>query len=276
MQQNNILSVTLVNRSSHCYANSSMLALMWSMSSDPPASASCPSEAGALQDARLGRGNSCIELWKIKPWTRSLDGWERPHMQHDVGEFLQFLGNIMCDASALGSWTALQDSVEVGPFPTDRGNFWPLLLPASLPDSLTPGLESTTLQRLVILWRNQASRHAASNEASLPALFPLQVNRFDADGNKLHTPIKPSAAVYIPFYTSEGLHTASCRYRLAAIIFHIGATKLQGHYRTALQRNGSLQFVTDDNTSAVPMTADVERLVYQNSYIFLLKKCQRH
>ena len=224
----------------------------------------------------LGRGHAPVELWKVRLWRQLVTGWERPHVQHDVGEFLQFFSSIMCDASALGSWAALQDSTEVGPFPTDRGNFWPLLLPASLPDSLTPGLESTTLQRLVIQWRNQASRHAASNEASLPALFPLQVNRFDAEGNKLHTPVTPSNAVYIPFYTLDGLRTASCRYRLTAIIFHIGATKLQGHYRTALQRNGSLQFVTDDNTSAAPMTAETERLVNQNSYIFLLKKCQRH
>ena len=172
----------------------------------------------------------------------------------------------------LGTWLALQDSDSVEPHVLDSGNFWPLILLSPLPDSTIPAQEYTTLQRLIILWRNQASRHAAQTASALPMLFPVQVNRFDSQGQKVHTMIKPSAAVYVPHFTANGIHTASCRYQLRAIVFHIGATKLQGHYRVALLQDGRLQHVTDDNICAEMCSTSVEELVNRNSYIFLLSK----
>ena len=198
--------------------------------------------------------------------------WANPHNQHDAAEFLQFLSRLFCVDQMLGTWLALQEADSAELQTLDQGNFWPLTLPAALPSSTLPDQTYTTLQRLVILWRNQASRHAARDASSLPALFPMQVNRFDSLGNKVHTVIKPSAAVYIPYFNAAGIHTASCRYQLQAIIFHIGATKLQGHYRVALLKDGRLQHVTDDNIGAAPPSARIEELVNQNSYIFLLSK----
>ena len=275
-----VLTLKLQNRRSHCYANSSVLALMWSMT-EPESSDRHRPDGVPVADRSfgrlirwMGRGSATVELWEVKSWQRLVTTWENPHRQHDVAEFLQFLSRLFCVPAMLGAWHALQSTAENVLQVCDHGHFWPLLVPAVLEASLIPNQPYTTLQRLVILWRNQAAVHAARSAETLPALFPLQVNRFSEAGEKLRTVIQPSEAVYIPYFVEDGIRTASCRYRLVAIIFHLGSSKLQGHYRTALLQHGRLQFITDDNVCATTVSDAVSRLVNQNSYVFILKKCE--
>ncbi|CAE7775227.1 unnamed protein product [Symbiodinium microadriaticum] len=159
----------------------------------------------------------------------------------------------------------------------DQGTLWPLTVTTPLiamqpPDSQdTPTLNvPISLQKLIIQWRNQASRHAMLSE---PNWLPVQVSRFDAQGRKVYAPVQVSAAVYIPSFVGDTLQTTPTRYQLAATIFHLGDSLLHGHYRTALYETGRIVSITDDNVRAQPASVADVNMVQQNSYIFILRKC---
>ena len=106
-----------------------------------------------------------------------------------------------------------------------------------------------------------------------PVWLSLQVSRFDARGNKVTAPISVSDAVYVPCFRGESLQTTSHRYKLVAIIYHLGASAHTGHCRSAFCQDGDIMFVTEDGKQASEATsADVQQ-VQANAYIFLLRKC---
>lgn len=153
----------------------------------------------------------------------------------------------------------------------DQGGLWPLILSVPL---TTDGSDRdpASLQKLLIAWRNQPARHALWCSATLPELLPVQVNRFDDSGCKVHRAIRWSNAVYVPVFAGPSLQTTSQRYLVTSVVYHLGPTRLQGHYRAALADNGQLCHVTDDNQPSVPLTDSDLRNVQQNSYLFFLKK----
>ena len=86
LSMNNVLSLVLINKGSHCYANSSLVSLLWSMTEDCSASADEPATADAPRTAAvpvaerslarllrwLGRGGVRAELWQVGPWLRAV------------------------------------------------------------------------------------------------------------------------------------------------------------------------------------------------------------
>ena len=148
----------------------------------------------------------------------------------------------------------------------DQGSLWPLIVSVPLSASQPAGA-SLSLQKLVIAWRNQAARHAIMARDALPQRLPLQINRFDEAGRKVHHEVQWSSAVYMPVYTGEGLQTTSQRYIVSSVVYHIGPSRLHGHFRAALANN-----VTDDNIPTQPLSVSDLRCVQQNSYLFFLRK----
>ena len=50
----------------------------------------------------------------------------------------------------------------------------------------------------------------------------------------------------MPFFSGTGITTASHPYQLTAIVYHLGPTRLSGHYRAAKLTEGDITWVTDD------------------------------
>eukprot|EP00439_Symbiodinium_sp_Y106_P081331 s12_g20.t1 len=142
----------------------------------------------------------------------------------------------------------------------DQGGLWPLILSVPL---TTDGSDRdpASLQKLLIAWRNQPARHALWCSATLPELLPVQVNRFDDSGCKVHRAIRWSNAVYVPVFTGPSLQTTSQRYLVTSVVYHLGPTRLQGHYRAALADNGQLCHVTDDNQPSDVDRGDIRSLL---------------
>ena len=196
----------------------------------------------------------------------------QPHRQHDAGEFMQFLGQVLSLGRGCGGWQArLATEASATARVTDHGGVFPLILPQTRPDPHREASQTyaPSLQQLIIAWRNQASRHAV---VTLPAVLPVQIARFSSEGHKLLFPIRLSEAVYIPYFTDTSVTTASHRYRIAAIIYHLGPARDHGHYRAAFFCKGVLSYVTDDHILPCPVQESDVPVIQENAYLFLLRK----
>ena len=196
--------------------------------------------------------------------------WDSPHLQHDAGEFIHFLGGALALDAGLGLWQSrhIAATLDLPVSQTqvaDHGEMFPLVLQHAGPHAASA--QPISLQQLFVAWRNQADRHAA---VTLPPLLPVQISRFTSTGLKVQFPVKFSEAVYVPFFEDLSLRTSSHRYLLAAVIYHIGESRSHGHYKTALFHRGQLTHVTDDNCRPCPAhPADVHTAA-NNAYIFIL------
>ena len=151
-----------------------------------------------------------------------------------------------------------------------QGNLWPLLLPSAASEGQHSQPSLISLQKLVIVWRNQAAKHALITQ---PDIVCLRINRFDSQGNKVRSQIVISPAVYLPVFTGADEQTASTRYETCAVVYHLGETSQSGHYRTGLYSNGSLAHVTDDNLPAQLASAQDQAVIQDNAYLVFLKRC---
>ena len=264
------LQLTLSNTSMHCYANSSLLGLLWTVAQCQQGVA-LASLAWRRLLSWLVRRPQRVNLWSISPWLNLMTRWPHPHnRQNDVGEFLQHISTTLLSALARGAWESRQLLAPNSPAQVaDQGNMWPLILPAGLAAVQSSVSHPISLQKLLIDWRCQAAVHAAT---SLPELAILQISRFRPDGSKDHTPVKLSEAVYIPQFSTAGLATTSVRYVITAVIYHLGESLLRGHYRAALVEQGRLCHHTDDNVIPTPHRSSDTAVVEQNSYIYFLRK----
>ena len=278
-----VQGLVLENSSNHCYANTTVHSILWAAAGSPQGIACA--DYGLSRFLRwLARpllphetSRRAVRLWDHRAWSRVVHSWQEPDRQHDVGEFLQFIAPRIAVGHASDRWHARQTVASGAAQVMDQGTLWPLTVTTPLiamqpPDSQdTPTLNvPISLQKLIIQWRNQASRHAMLSE---PNWLPVQVSRFDAQGRKVYAPVQVSAAVYIPSFVGDTLQTTPTRYQLAATIFHLGDSLLHGHYRTALYETGRIVSITDDNVRAQPASVADVNMVQQNSYIFILRKC---
>ena len=277
-QPGSVLGTSLHNASNHCYANASILSIAWTAAQLP---------AGLLIHHRpMGRflqwlfrwpQGSSLHLWHVRAWRRLVSTWQDPHAQHDCAEFLQHLRSAFCPEGEFLQWQArtLPHSharAEV----SDQGHLWPLTIPVALQlaaytqtdSESTSAAGSISLQKLLILWRNQAEIHAA---VSLPSVFPIQINRFNSEGNKVHHRINLHPSVYVPQFSGSGLRTVSQRFVVTAVIYHIGPTRDSGHYRAALFARDALIHVTDDGVCSQLSTEGDRDIISKNAYIFFLR-----
>ena len=268
LEPSQALRIILCNQTSHCYANSSIVSLLWTTSQSPQGVVLASMAWHRLFRWMIRRPQS-ISLWSLTPWQTLMRSWPHPHRQNDVGEFLQHISFSLLSQPARGSWEARQLIDPTAPAQVaDQGNMWQLILPGGL-STMHASAGAVSLQTLLIAWRCQAAMHAAT---VLPELAILQISRFHPDGSKDPTHVRLSEAVYIPVFSNDGVTTTSARYIVTAVIYHLGGSLLRGHYRAALVEQGRLCYQTDDNISAISHQPSETAKVEQNSYIFFLRK----
>ena len=267
-RQRRILSLALANTSNHCYANTVVYSLMW-------ASAALPAGTPLLNTSMqrlvnwLTHTPQCLDLWDVRAWRALVEGWQRPHNQHDSAEFLMHLEHALHSDYQMGYWQARLSRDLHHTQVTDHGKMWPMLLPSILRQAPEMHDSVHSVQSTIISWRNQAQRHAA---VSLPPVVPLQIGRFTVAGDKQPGNIILTPIIHMPLFAEADLRTTSSKYILPAVIYHLGPTRDSGHYRTLLCQAGRPYVVTDDNQYPVPAsTADIE-VAMNNSYILFYCK----
>ena len=103
----------------------------------------------------------------------------------------------------------------------------------------------------------------------------MQINRFDDRGSKIRICFQHSRHVLVPYFTGSGIASQASGYEVSATIYHIGPSRLHGHYRTALCFVGYPAYVSDDGIPAQDAApADLEE-VAQNSYVIFLRQLSR-
>ena len=264
-----VLGLVLSNSGNYCYSNATLVAVLW-CSAFLDAGLHVPDASARRLLKWLVRKPQTVTLWSVRAWQALFRHWRQAERQHDSAEFLQALGTVM--ASPVAYWQARvlglgdQDAQVC-----DHGSMWPLILPTfKAPDSPEGGENFTpSLQQLLVRWRGQpAAVHAA---LMLPPLLPVQVGRFDAEGRKLDFRIRHSRRVHVPYFVDAGLRTASKRYETVAVIYHLGPSVQQGHYRAILCVDGCMSYNTDDNQPAMDFSSSDQELVERGAYLFLLR-----
>ena len=267
-----VLTLALINPGNHCYFNSVIQALAWTISHCEQGYSVANLDLGRLL-LWLHRKPQRVSLWDMRPWRQLLGLWSEPHRQHDASELLHHLYHAFTPASERQVWHARVEIAADEATTTqvmDRGHLWPMMI--AVPLNASGDQSSISLQSLIVQWRNQASRHAVDSASHMPILLPVQIHRFRADGSKLHTPLQWGEAVYVPAFTGDGLHTTSSRYIVDAVVFHLGESVHQGHYRAVLASEGAIRYITEDGITAYEPTEAEVRTAQQNSYLFFLRR----
>ena len=271
-----ILSLSFSNPDNRCYANATVHSLLW-----VAANVQTGLLVSNLQMLRtlswMCRKPQQVNLWQLRSWCALTCHWANPTRQHDAGEFLQFLGGVIASGGSTDAWqTRLMCSTSAVAQVTDHGQMFPLTLPQDSQSMRHPSLAAShmpsSLQQLIVAWRNQASRHAA---VTLPTLLPVQVGRFDDAGTKVHFALQLSPADYIPYFVDATTKTSSHRYCLIAAVYHLGHHKSHGHYRAAFFCNGALTHVADDGSCPTKATASDLHEVQTNVYLIMLCRAEQ-
>ena len=166
-------------------------------------------------------------------------------------------------AGKVGTWESrLQVDSHTSAQATDRGTTW-LLSAALNPDA------DSSIQNLIDIWSAQARPHALS---SLPAALTLQIARFTDHGDKCPGTISPDWSFAVPYYRNDGIDIEYALYKVTAIIYRIGESILQDHYRAVLFEDGMPADHTDDGRRAVKARSRDLSLIFRNCYIIFAIK----
>ena len=71
----------------------------------------------------------------------------------------------------------------------------------------------------------------------------------------------------------QGLGTRFVRYQLQAILMHIGATPIEGHYQAVLIREERM-YLSDDGRYSTVLRASQATLAETNAYVLLYSRTQ--
>ena len=191
-------------------------------------------------------------------------GWHRPHQQHDVGEFADFLLPKLRMYDQTYTWSARQ--FLEGEFRhTDSGTLRACLSLSTIDPS------GPDVQTLIQRWhQQQSSMHALHSPP--PWLF-VQLPRATRSPEG---PSKSSEAYIIPqelllpsFCDTVTLNVRWVTYRLLACVTHHGPHLCAGHYRT-LVRVGQTSWILDDARKAAKASAQQLEEASTCMYVLLL------
>ena len=266
----------LANSSTWCYANSTVMCLLWTLLSLYPVSMhNWGQRLLALQDFLRRAANGLLAL-EDELWFRQiLHFWGGISGQQDCAEFslavLKWLGspafNLRWERRCV-----LDSTVEL----IDHSEW---CTPIKLDFSLTLDTRGTcTVNDLVHMWRQVDSMSTA-----LPAASPclcLQLDRFvqNAEGViwRSECSVDFEQTVQFPFFASNELRTDFAEYRIVAGACHLGQD-LAGHYRAVLQVRPGMDhtgrpvkwLVTDDVRRPTPVW-DVPAWMQTNATVLWL------
>ena len=206
----------LQNRSNLCCLNSAAQALAW-LGSIANASALCYGRARHALQIVLSSDRAYLP--DCIPWTQFLRGWDGLHRQQDVCEFLCHFLERAQPAAFCGRWEARLVNPHVC---VESGS---LLSP--LPLEVAGGTISAVIQN----WHRQ---HAVFALESSAGILLLQLKRYNLEAgaarkNMTRIACRPGELVRVPhFRGSQGLEVAMLPYRVAFVIFHLGASTSSG------------------------------------------------
>ena len=262
----NIRLLQLQNPSNYCYANSNVLAIAWTIAHTSEAHSTVFADSRFMRFlAWLTTQIRPVTLWHTMQWQTITSHWSRPGQEHDASEFLQSLMQEVFQAGKVGTWESrLQVNSHSPAQAEDCGTTWPLPLSAAL----SPDVDSS-IQNLIDARSAQASPHALS---SLPAVLALQIARFTDQGDKCPGKVAPLWSFAMPFYRNDGVDLEHTSYRVTAIIYHVGESILQGHYRAVLFEDGMPAHHTDDGRKAVKLRPRDFNFILCNCYVIFAVK----
>jgi len=270
------------NSNNHCYANTVLLCLNWTMMHLP---ATQDLWAPAMQSImqRMSSQARLPDLWSFLPWSMLHSRWHRPHVQHDAAEYLHFARRYIIPHLVHGGWQRrLLDHDATTGTPIcevrDRGETWPLLLAVSPAQLLHSPDHPLPLQTILHHWYTQAADGITALD-SAPPLLAVQVNRFGYDGTRPLrdlTPIHPDPCLTMQCFSSDAdalpasIEMQPKLYYLRAIIVHEGASPASGHYRALLysQCERYRHSFCDDGKSP-RLLQELPALAFTNGYVYL-------
>ncbi|CAE7385673.1 cdk7 [Symbiodinium sp. CCMP2592] len=200
---------------------------------------------------------------KMKEWRTLISGWQQPHQQHDVAEFLMHLILQSHGLPVLSKWYSEGPPVEAAPR-NDQGDGL-ILLP-----TCNPAQPFATVQQCVQGWHQQLQSHYVQPGTDFVL---LQLDRFEQRGpfiRKRRHPLFPgSGTLMLPTGPGDSQWDA---YFIQALILHEGDAPVRGHYRAALVSHtaGAVR-VCDD--SRVPRLAVPADKIFEKVYVLLLSRC---
>ena len=272
-----ILKLKLGNRSNYCYSNASFIAISWTH----------VRSGEELLGAQLKRHlqwllnqQGLVHNWDTMPWKQMHREWRQPARQHDAPEYIMFLQRHLNEPAIQGSWEARTQHANAGCEVSDRGGVWPLLLQQPLPEPHSNSEPPCTPQSLVDAWNTQASTHAISGEP--PSVMAIQLNRFQNHQGQMRKStvrVALSPSLSLPCFSHaahdmhQGLSARFVRYQLQAILMHIGATPIEGHYQAVLIREQRM-YLSDDGRYSTVLRASQATLAETNAYVLLYSRAQ--
>ena len=284
-----VLALSLRNTGNICYQNAFAMAWLWAViwASSFQVDGHAPRELRRCVHlvATLLNG-ACDSLVKAIPWSAILQGWSRPHRQHDVGAFACHALAKLRNDLMFGNWIArLADPISRD---LDSG-------PQHLPITVVIPEGASSIQECIQAWHQQHTLHALG---VAPPLLVLQLGRFRQRASrhvaKYRGILTLQGVVNMPCYNDaqQGLDVHMVPYKIISGVFHIGATPSSGHYRALLSEAGDEQgfrnlgvpdcilqnaFETDDHRAPRQLDPTEHDLVLTNMYlVWLLKLPPEH
>ena len=215
----------------------------------------------------LGSSRS-MELVSHSGFATLLHGWAEPERQHDIAEFAQHLLSKM--GGVVAGWEFRQD-IAGHVQAVYRGM---LAQPVVLPLPSVHASAVPTLQSLIDTWQSEMEGYAGLTHGE--RLVLLQLDRFTFVGgavvkNMVEVSIPSSRIVSLPcFEQPASLSIVHVRYRVLAMMLHLGTHIHNGHYVTIWWR-GDMMIHSDDDVSE-PLQS-LTRHHRCNAYVLLAVRC---
>ena len=251
----------LGNRSNECYANSVLLASLWTTTYCASLEVNLrPTLVRGLVSAFQGPTVS-HHLWSTGAWARLFQQWPHEGRQQDAADFLTFLRQQSLLSSFGGQWLVMHESQL-----TDAGSLCPIILQGDLP-KLCGDRQACRLQEIVDAWHLQSGSPALYSEARCVA---LQLNRFQqrAGVAKCRSRVALPLRVHLPCWVEGVIRLKPFLVRAALI--HLGESTRNGHYRSVLFETSGRCWYTDDYSSATNPSLSDARVFQENVYVIFL------
>ena len=222
--------------------------------------------------------NRPVSLLQLQQCRPLLEHWQHRGLQQDCAEFLHRLLEIAKPAAYNGFWQGrllLADEGSSRVHIRDQGQtFCPVAME----------LQEGSLQLIINHLESQMPIHALQVLCKLLMLQLMRLTQGSNGAAKDYTRValQPGQVVTMPIF-QHGMQRTYQPYRLVAVVYHVGATMHQGHYRAALiavsfTRTGSwkyMHYLTDDGKKAALATEREADFFQQNCYLIGLQLQER-
>ena len=234
-----------------CYANASILALMYAFESSEHAHAQLDFLRLLLRKAAVDKSTT-FNLAASLRFRQLTPTWDFSAQQKDAAEYLR---DVLQATSILQvTWDTRCLAPEGVRLRDDH----------SLPIRMHVTSDSS-LQQVINRWHRDSDVQALITES---ALVCIQLGRYP-DAGKTFAKVDIIADVQLPVF-AEGLQVSWHRYKVMSAVVDIGEHMTSGHYRAILRAGASWQY-SDDAVQTTTTALTLEHIT--NSYVLWLQLC---